>query len=64
MNVPKNTNYNETHIGTTPSGGAYSVAYYKDANGNPCTKDKASKIEICEYSAKGVCINSIYGKML
>ena len=63
MKVPENTYCSETHIGPTPNGGAYSVAYYRDANGDPCTKDKASQIEVCEYSAKGVCINSIYGKM-
>lgn len=61
MEIPQNTEYRESHIGPTPNGGAYSTAYYRDATGKPCTKDKATKVEICEYTAEGVCIKRIYG---
>lgn len=33
----------------TPNGGAYSIAYFKDANGNPVEKEKSSSMEIVEF---------------
>lgn len=43
----------ERRDGPTPNGGAYSIAYYRDASGKPATKDKAVEIEIVEYAADG-----------
>jgi hypothetical protein len=39
--------------GPTPNGGVASVAYYRDAKGNPCPKDEAVGIEIHELKANG-----------
>jgi len=47
----------------TPNGGAYSIAYFRDANGNPTTKDKAVSVEICEFSADDECIATTYGEI-
>lgn len=32
-----------------PNGGAYSIAYFKDADGDPTEKEKASSTEIIEF---------------
>lgn len=45
----------------TPHGGAYSVAYYLDGNGNPTPKSKAVKVTIEEYDKKGNSIWRTYG---
>ncbi|MCQ2259033.1 MAG: hypothetical protein MJZ41_13750 [Bacteroidaceae bacterium] len=37
----------------TPNGGAYSIAYFYDADGNPCDKSHCTKIEIIEFSDSG-----------
>ena len=53
--------FTETEYGPTPSGGAYSVAYYYDKDGNPCKKADAVRLNIIEYSAEGKRINEVYG---
>lgn len=49
----------------TPNGGAYSVVYYYDEEGNPCQKINAKKIQIVEYTKNGERImerNGFMGK--
>ena len=41
--------YTEKHDYPTISGGDFSVAYFYDAEGKPCEKDKAKRINIVEY---------------
>lgn len=36
----------------TPNGGVYSVTYFKDANGHPCTEKEAVHYEIVEYDER------------
>lgn len=36
----------------TPNGGDYSIAYYKDVDGNPTEKSKAVSVEIVEYKGE------------
>jgi hypothetical protein len=38
--------------GPTPTGGAYAIAYFRDARGNPCTKAEAHATEIIEFDAR------------
>ena len=63
IQVPKDTEFTETHKGPTPSGGAYSTAYFYDGDGCPCKREEASFMNIVEYSAEGVRINEHYGMM-
>lgn len=44
----------------TPNGGAYSVTYFKDAEGKPCTEKKAVRFEIVEYDESDNPFNRIY----
>jgi hypothetical protein len=44
--------------GPTPNGGAYSIAYFRDAEGNPC--QKAGAAEIVEFDAKGEAVHRSY----
>lgn len=46
--------------GPTQSGGAYSTAYYYDADGLPCGKAKAKSVNIIEYSEDGKRVNESY----
>ena len=61
IQLPPDTEYTETHRGPTPSGGAYSTAYYYDDNHIPCKKYEAYYITIVEYSVDGERINEVYG---
>lgn len=61
IQIPKDTEFTETHKGPTPSGGAYSTAYFYDEDGYPCKREEASFMNIVEYSAEGVRINEHYG---
>ncbi len=61
IQIPEDTECTETHKGPTPSGGAYSTAYFYDEDGCPCKREEASFMNIVEYSAKGVRINEHYG---
>ena len=63
IQVPKDTEFTETHKGPTPSGGAYSTAYFYDEDGCPCKREEASFMYIVEYSAEGARINEHYGMM-
>ena len=53
--------YTETVMGKTINGGDYSVAYYYDANGHPCTKSEATAVNIVEYTKDGGFVNECYG---
>ena len=53
--------FSETHIGPTPSGGDYSVAYFYDNEHRPCIKSDAHFINIVEYNNAGERINEAYG---
>ncbi len=55
--------YMEREDGPTPNGGAYSVAYYYDEEGNPCQKINAKKIHIVEYTKYGERIMESNGFM-
>lgn len=39
--------------GKTPSGGDFTVMLFLDASNNPCSKEKAARIEICECDYRG-----------
>lgn len=39
--------------GPTPNGGAYAIAYFQDADGNPADKDAAVQAEIVEFDEQG-----------
>lgn len=47
--------------GPTPAGGAYALAYYYDANGKPCERAKAVRVEIHECDEDGEVIARTYG---
>lgn len=47
--------------GPTINGGAYAIAYFRDENGNPTTKDQAHSVEIIEYNKNGKAIYSTFG---
>jgi hypothetical protein len=53
--------FTERHDGPTPSGGDYSIAYYSDANHNPCLKEQAKYVNTVEYTQTGERINEVYG---
>lgn len=61
INIPEDTECSETHAAPTPNGGAYSTAYYYDANHMPCKKEEARYRDIVEYSEFGERINENYG---
>ena len=63
IQIPKDTEFTETHKGLTPSGGVYSTAYFYDEDGCPCKREEASFMNIVEYSAEGARINEHYGMM-
>jgi len=47
----------------TPSGGAYSVIYYRDTNGKACREAEAVSCEIVEYDENNEPIQRIYGSI-
>lgn len=47
--------------GPTPNGGAYAIAYFRDADGKPCSKDMATNIEIVEFDENGRDVFRTYG---
>ena len=63
IQIPKETEFTETHKGPTPSGGAYSTAYFYDEDSCPCKREEASFMNIVEYLADGTRINETYGMM-
>ena len=60
--IPEDTFYSESHIGPTPSGGAYSTAYYTDKWHEPCRKEDAAYIHITEFDKDGGFINDVHGQ--
>ena len=61
IQIPEDTEFTETHKGPTPSGGAYSTAYFYDEDGCLCKREEASFMNIVEYSVDGTRINEHYG---
>ena len=55
--------YTERHDGATPIGGDYSIAYYYDAERNPCVKEKAKYVNIVIYDKDGKRVNEVYGNL-
>jgi hypothetical protein len=55
--------FSEKHVHKTPSGGDYSIAYYYDADRNPCEKARAKFVNIVEYTNEGNRINETYGQL-
>lgn len=49
--------------GPTPNGGAYSIAYWRDDNGNPVDREQATKVEIVEYDEAGEQVWRSYANM-
>lgn len=47
--------------GSTPNGGAYSIVYYQDDDGQPADKTKATRVEIVEYDSRDNDIGRTYG---
>lgn len=47
--------------GPTPNGGAYSIGFYYDSEGNPCVPEQASTIHIHEYDENDLFINEVVG---
>ena len=60
--IPEDTFCSESHIGPTPSGGAYSTAYYTDKWHEPCRKEDAAYIHITEFDKDGGFINDVHGQ--
>jgi hypothetical protein len=60
LNHPQGETSQRTE-GPTPNGGAYAIAYFRDENGDPTTKDQAHSVEIVEYNEKGEAIHSTFG---
>jgi hypothetical protein len=46
--------------GPTPHGGAYTVAYYADAEGNPAPKTRAARAEVHEFTEAGKRVHTAY----
>jgi type II secretory pathway component PulJ len=46
--------------GPTPNGGAYMIAFFRDADGNPCRKAEAHAMEVVEYNDKDEVIRRTY----
>ena len=51
----------ERHVGKTPNGGVESVAYFKDADGNPVDKEEATAVEIVEFDGDGKVVRRTCG---
>lgn len=51
----------ERKDGPTPNGGAYSIAYFQNEKGEATTKDKATRMEIVEFSKAGIELHRTYG---
>jgi hypothetical protein len=44
----------------TPSGGVYSITYFKDKEGRPCEEQQAVHFEVVEYDEQDNPINRTY----
>ena len=49
--------------GPTPNGGAYSLAYFQDAAGQPAPKELAARVEIHEMNEAGEIIFRTYAEL-
>lgn len=58
--VEPDARYTERGDGPTINGGAYSIAYYYDQQGNPCLKEEAARVNIVEYTENGERLNETY----
>lgn len=58
--VEPDDRYTERGDGPTINGGAYSIAYYYDHEGNPCKKENAVRVNIVEYTENGERLNETY----
>lgn len=47
--------------GPTPNGGHHAVAHFSDAEGRPCSKDQAHRVEIVEHDEAGNATHRTYG---
>lgn len=59
----EDTPYTKTVIEHTPSGGAFSRAYYYDNDMKPCIPEKAAFVNIVEYDKDCNRINEVYGRI-
>lgn len=50
--------------GPTPNGGSYSIAYFRDAMGSPCPRERAAGIEVIEYDQNGNAVFRTYMERL
>lgn len=57
---PAHPEYSQRDDGPTPNGGAYSIAYFSDARGNPCAREDAHSMEIVEFDADGEAVHRTY----
>lgn len=48
--------------GPTPHGGAYAIAYFRDDAGNAVPRERATSMEIVEFSPEGEAIFRTYGR--
>ncbi len=55
--------FTEKQMGSTPNGGDYSIAYYYDADHNPCPKEKARFVNIVEYTNDGARVGECCGML-
>lgn len=46
--------------GPTPNGGAYAIAYWQDAKGDPTPQERAVKAEIIEFTQQGKEVQRTY----
>lgn len=53
--------YTQTLHEPTPNGGAFSIAYFYDKNGMPCSREEMAYMNIVEYAEDGTRINESYG---
>ena len=58
--VETDPRFTERGDGPTINGGAYSIAYYYDHEGNPCKKESAARVNIVEYTENGERLNETY----
>lgn len=48
--------------GPTPNGGVAFESIFSDRDGNPCSKEDATNVEIVEYDAGGKVIKRTYAE--
>jgi hypothetical protein len=53
----------ERREGPTPNGGVASVAYYRDAAGNPAPKSRAAAVEVVELGRSGDAVHRTHARL-